>query len=232
MEKLIEIKHDYFLLTDDCIENKSDLVNKKYYYILNHYKEWYIGEYNGESFDFIDNQGNFGSTLFKCYEVIASTRGFRNVLMMHKSKILKLLGKLDVNKYWEQYKDKRLEGMGNSHLWNKRDCESDFIDGFNTHAEISFDLNDIKKIINSMNSEELNELKMREGHGREKGKSIDIYVNNLLKKIISWDVEVEKEIVPDFESSDRDNDGQILNTMRNKVLKIEKGYVNIIKIKS
>ncbi len=65
-------QHLYFVSTE-IIENTSLLNNNDYYYIKNHYQEWYIGKYNGKSFDFVNNQGNFDSSLFKARKVITTT---------------------------------------------------------------------------------------------------------------------------------------------------------------
>jgi len=67
-----QLQNLYFLL-DDKITSKDLLNTNDYYYIRNHYNEWYIGKFNGVSFDFINNDGNFDSNLFVCKKVIATT---------------------------------------------------------------------------------------------------------------------------------------------------------------
>ena len=54
--------------------------------------------------------------------------------------------------------------------------------GRGVSIEPTFTITDIKRLIQSMGSEEFNELKMREGFGREAGKAIENYVNLLLSK--------------------------------------------------
>lgn len=61
------------IVSDDEIKEKSLLNTDDYYYVKNHYNEWYIGKFNGESFDFINNQGNFNSNLFIAKKIIATT---------------------------------------------------------------------------------------------------------------------------------------------------------------
>mgnify|MGYP000494000036 FL=1 len=65
-------QHLYFLSSEE-IKEKSLLNTDDYYCIKNHYNEWYIGKFNGKSFDFINNGGNFDSDLFICKKVIATT---------------------------------------------------------------------------------------------------------------------------------------------------------------
>lgn len=62
-----------YIISDDEITNKDLLNTNDYYYIRNHYNEWYVGKYNGVSFDFINNDGNFDSNLFVCKKIIATT---------------------------------------------------------------------------------------------------------------------------------------------------------------
>ena len=62
-----------YIISDDEITSKKLLNTNDYYYIRNHYNEWYVGKFNGVSFDFINNDGNFDSNLFVCKKVIATT---------------------------------------------------------------------------------------------------------------------------------------------------------------
>ena len=62
-----------YIISDDKITSKKLLNTNDYYYIRNHYNEWYIGKFNGVSFDFINNDGNFDSNLFVCKKIIATT---------------------------------------------------------------------------------------------------------------------------------------------------------------
>lgn len=66
-------QHLYFLNDEEIKDDKTKLNTTDYYYVKNHYNEWYIGKYNGSSFDFINHQGNFYSNLFTCKKVIATT---------------------------------------------------------------------------------------------------------------------------------------------------------------
>lgn len=67
-------KHQHlYIISDDEIKEKHLLNTNDYYYIKNHYNEWYIGKFNGISFDFINYQGNFNSNLFVCKKIIATT---------------------------------------------------------------------------------------------------------------------------------------------------------------
>lgn len=50
------------------------LKDGKYYYIKNHYSEWYVGKYNEKEFEFVDDKGTFSPmSIDNCYEVLAST---------------------------------------------------------------------------------------------------------------------------------------------------------------
>ena len=62
-----------YIISDDEITSKKLLNTNDYYYIRNHYNEWYVGKFNGVSFDFINNDGNFDSNLFVCKKIIATT---------------------------------------------------------------------------------------------------------------------------------------------------------------
>ena len=72
-ENLIFNQQHLYIISDDEITSKDLLNTNDYYYIRNHYNEWYIGKFNGVSFDFINNDGNFDSNLFVCKKVIATT---------------------------------------------------------------------------------------------------------------------------------------------------------------
>ena len=58
-----------YIISDDEITSKKLLNTNDYYYIRNHYNEWYVGKFNGVSFDFINNDGNFDSNLFVCKKI-------------------------------------------------------------------------------------------------------------------------------------------------------------------
>ncbi len=66
-------KYQIVIITEsERLRQKSELNTNGYYYIKNHYNEWYIGKFNGDSFDFIDGNGNFDTRLFICEKIIAS----------------------------------------------------------------------------------------------------------------------------------------------------------------
>lgn len=73
-----------YILSDKEIKEKSKLNTIDYYYIKNHYNEWYVGKFNGDSFDFLNNQGNFNSNVFICKKIVATTD---KSLMFDTSKI-------------------------------------------------------------------------------------------------------------------------------------------------
>lgn len=67
------------------------------------------------------------------------------------------------------------------------------------------------------------------------GWSID-YIKEQIEKELTqekteWEVEIETEVVPDFEKRGRVNDGQIFHTTRRVQTLITNGYVKILKIK-
>lgn len=62
-----------YAISDDEITTKDKLNTEDYYYIKNHYNEWYIGKFNGYGFDFINNQGNFQSNLFIAKKIVATS---------------------------------------------------------------------------------------------------------------------------------------------------------------
>lgn len=61
-----------YFISQKIIRDKKELNTNDFYYIKNHYNEWYIGKFNGESFDFINNRGNFDTTLFAAKKIIAT----------------------------------------------------------------------------------------------------------------------------------------------------------------
>jgi hypothetical protein len=47
------------------------------------------------------------------------------------------LGIVDVGKYWNLYRENRLESMGNSHLWDEFEAITNFIAGFNAAQSLN-----------------------------------------------------------------------------------------------
>lgn len=70
--KIQLVNNKIYLLSDLLISDRKYLICGKYYYVKNHYNEWYIGKYQSirEQFIFIDNQGTFDALLFKAYEIL------------------------------------------------------------------------------------------------------------------------------------------------------------------
>ena len=67
-------KSQHIYITSDEEIKESQFLNKTdYYYVKNHYNEWYVGKFNGVSFDFINDNGNFHSNLFVCKKIILTT---------------------------------------------------------------------------------------------------------------------------------------------------------------
>jgi hypothetical protein len=62
-----------YITSDEEIKKKLLLNKTDYYYVKNHYNEWYVGKFNGNSFDFINDNGNFNSNLFVCKKIILTT---------------------------------------------------------------------------------------------------------------------------------------------------------------
>ena len=62
-----------YITSDEEIKEKLLLNKTDYYYVKNHYNEWYVGKFNGNSFDFTNDNGNFNSNLFVCKKIILTT---------------------------------------------------------------------------------------------------------------------------------------------------------------
>ena len=62
-----------YITSNEEIEESQFLNKTDYYYVKNHYNEWYVGKFNGVSFDFINDNGNFHSNLFVCKKIILAT---------------------------------------------------------------------------------------------------------------------------------------------------------------
>lgn len=104
-----------YIISDDEIKEKHLLNTNDYYYIKNHYNEWYIGKFNGISFDFINNNGNFDSNLFVCKKIIATTDSSlkiqdittkhigRKVISVEGTSLLPQPSQQFITKYIEEY---------------------------------------------------------------------------------------------------------------------------------
>jgi hypothetical protein len=69
----INVNQNIYITSDEEIKEKLLLNKTDYYYVKNHYNEWYVGKFNGNSFDFINDNGNFNSNLFVCKKIILTT---------------------------------------------------------------------------------------------------------------------------------------------------------------
>lgn len=195
--KLKKIKEGGYLLLADNVRT-PDLTEK----------DIIIDEYDnvGNHVDLSQMDLGYGNLR----KVIAAFPKLNDLPLLDRAQIETLLGKVDVKKYWEQYRDERLKTMGNSHLWKKDNCKRDFIDGFNTHAEINSD--------NKFTLDDIHEAFMQGSTNRglkEKGKEFltaDDYCK--LKGQTEWNVEVdfydEKDALVLYEYRGK----QIINAVR------------------
>jgi len=74
-----------------------------------------------------------------------------------------------------------------------------FLEGFKTAQSLNekrFNEEDVIHILDSINSEQLNEVKMRNEYGAEKGKAFKYLINKLLPQPRVFDVQVEMDRIP------------------------------------
>jgi hypothetical protein len=70
MKNIHKINNNIYITSNEEIKEKLLLNKTDYYCVKNHYNEWYVGKFNGNSFDFINDNGNFNSNLFVCKKII------------------------------------------------------------------------------------------------------------------------------------------------------------------
>lgn len=177
-------------------------ISDKKYLLLKPYEDINKGEYFlylKEAIYFANNNINVHNSETHC-KIISCTDKIDGCSLIDINKVVSLLKKDELN----------ITALGNQWALDNADrtmetnsaLNKGFVGGFNSALEINKDkkytLNDIKEIIMSMNSEEFNELKMREDFGREQGKAIEIFVNGFMKRKEKneWDVEVESVTIP------------------------------------
>ena len=102
-----------------------------------------------------------------------------------------------------------------------------FIKGLKVNADKSFTKKEMDTAIEIIHS-----LMVAEPDSIERADKFVKSISKELSKVTEWNVEIETDIVPDFESRSRDNDGAIFNGLRKSVPTISNdGFIKILSVK-
>lgn len=225
--KLVKISNEYYLL-DGEINDGDKILHEGDILTVNKNKGAYLSTYQ---FPHIDIKADV------CDKIIGSSNSFfgTEIPFLDRNKIEKLLnGDDDVEKLaMDTLKDKW------SHLYQFGYPTKPFPTNYQN------DLNCVMLgILQKQNSDkkfsldEINEILLCEfNKTKHTGEKVYHFYTDL-KEIFSkhkekseWSVEIEMDVVPDFESRSRDNDGQICNGIKKLIPSLNNGYITITKIK-
>jgi hypothetical protein len=219
--KLVKISNEYYLL-DGEINDGDKILHEGDILTVNKNKGAYLSTYQ---FPHIDIKADV------CDKIIGSSNSFfgTEIPFLDRNKIEKLLNSVDVEKIAEQmiesHPDFKSEGF--SDYQNGR--FNGIIDGYNKalsdNSDKKFTLDDMRKCF------EASRETIKHPDWDNIYDNFEHYMKSKSEEKKEWSVEIEMDVVPDFESRSRYNDGQIYNGLKKLVPLLNNGYITITKIK-
>lgn len=219
--KLVKISNEYYLL-DGEINDGDKILHEGDILTVNKNKGAYLSTYQ---FPHIDIKADV------CDKIIGSSNSYfgTEIPFLDRNKIEKLLNSVDVEKIAEQmiesHPDFKSEGF--SDYQNGR--FNGIIDGYNKALSDNYDkkftLDDMRKCF------EASRETIKHPDWDNIYDNFEHYMKSKSEEKKEWNVEIEMDVVPDFESRSRDNDGQICNGLKKLVPLLNNGYITITKIK-
>ena len=173
------------------------------------------------------------------YILLASSKKHLNSPLIDEKQVSELIEAIEIDRIErlaDKYADIKMDaGQGFDLVsgWRKLFKEG-YTQALEDNSEKKFSLNQTFAICRLMFS---NDYRPKSEDNDERGKEFQESFNKISSHFLNreqkneWEVEIEMEVVPDFESRSRDNDGQISNGMKKEIIKITNGFVIITSIK-